>query len=63
MNFAATRFVDPCHGSEYDESGYYLGGPSPRSMDRLPLEVQDGLVFFEPSGAIIQVPRPGDREE
>ncbi len=61
INFDATRFVDPCHGSEYDGNGRYLGGPSPRSMDRMPLDViGDAIVIDAKAGGLIQVPRPGE---
>lgn len=59
VSFEETRFVDPCHGSEYDLSGRYLGGPSPRSMDRAAVEVVGDWVVL--AGAeVIEVPRPGD---
>jgi nitrite reductase/ring-hydroxylating ferredoxin subunit len=59
IHFEATRFVDPCHGSEYDGNGRYLAGPSPRSMDRIPIEVVgDAIVLDGDDGGIVQVPRP-----
>jgi len=56
-----TRFVDPCHGSQYDSSGWYIEGPSPRSMDRVSLLVRDGRIYIDAIGNI-QVPRPNDEE-
>ena len=59
VNFDETRFVDPCHGSEYDGNGRYLGGPSPRSMDRMPIEIIGDAIVIDAVG-VIQLPRPGD---
>jgi cytochrome b6-f complex iron-sulfur subunit len=40
------RFECPCHGSIYDLAGEYIGGPSPRGMDRydVALEGQNVVV-------------------
>ena len=39
------RFECPCHGSVFDIDGAYIAGPSPRSMDRYELTIeQDVLV-------------------
>lgn len=54
----ATRFIDPCHGSEYDISGKHLAGPSPRSMDRLPIEVIADRVYLVADAELIETPRP-----
>ena len=27
------KFICPCHGSQFDYSGYFLQGPAPRSLD------------------------------
>ncbi len=59
VSFDDTRFVDPCHGSEYDISGLYLGGPSPRSMDRVAVDVVGDWVVLAGDG-VIEVPHPGD---
>lgn len=61
VNFEATRFVDPCHGSEYDGNGLWLGGPSPRSMDRMPIEVIGDAIVLDATGAgLTQIPRPAE---
>lgn len=39
------RFLDPCYGSVWDRSGQYEEGPTPRNMDRLPVEVRDGMLW------------------
>jgi nitrite reductase/ring-hydroxylating ferredoxin subunit len=36
------------HGELFDRNGVYLGGPSPRSMDRLAVRVLDGTVEVAP---------------
>ncbi len=61
INHEETRFVDPCHGSEYTLDGTYLSGPSPLSMYRLPIEVRDGQVYFQSLNPI-EVPRPEPQE-
>jgi cytochrome b6-f complex iron-sulfur subunit len=33
------RFECPCHGSKYANSGQWLDGPAPRSLDRFPIVV------------------------
>jgi hypothetical protein len=33
------RFVDPCHGSEYTQTGKHLRGPAPRDLDRFTIVV------------------------
>lgn len=42
-----TRFVDPCHGSQYDVAGRYLSGPSNQDLRRIPIEVVGGTVFID----------------
>lgn len=43
------KFVCPCHGGEFKGDGQHVAGPPPRSMDRLPTHVKDGMlqVHFE----------------
>ena len=38
-------FVCPCHGSTFAMDGQRQEGPSPRDMDRLDVQVQDGKVL------------------
>jgi Rieske Fe-S protein len=37
-----TRFVCPCHGSEYSNVGEHLEGPAQRGLDPLPLRAYSG---------------------
>ncbi|MGH7708864.1 MAG: ubiquinol-cytochrome c reductase iron-sulfur subunit [Vulcanimicrobiaceae bacterium] len=37
-----SRFICPCHGSEYGFEGQYLAGPAPRGLDPLPFREQSG---------------------
>jgi len=41
-NDAATRFICPCHGSQFGTEGDKLAGPAPRGLDPLPLREKDG---------------------
>lgn len=47
----------PCHGSIYDYNGVYLGGPAPRSMDYMPVTVDEGGNAYVDTGDIRQRPR------
>ncbi len=38
------RFVCPCHQAIFDPAGRLIGGPAPRSMDVLPMKVEQGVV-------------------
>lgn len=37
-----TRFICPCHGSQFQRNGQFIQGPAPRSLDRFVVEVLDG---------------------
>ncbi len=40
------RFVDPCGGSKYTQTGEYIDGPAPRGLDRFGVNVtNDGEVL------------------
>ncbi len=41
-NDEATRFICPCHGSQFGPEGDKLAGPAPRGLDPLPLREKDG---------------------
>jgi len=41
-NEAATRFICPCHGSQFGAEGDKLAGPAPRGLDPLPFREKDG---------------------
>jgi cytochrome b6-f complex iron-sulfur subunit len=55
----SSEFECPCHGSVFNRAGELLTGPSPRGLDRYPLEVAtDGLVVID-TGSTISGPPPG----
>jgi quinol---cytochrome c reductase iron-sulfur subunit, bacillus type len=39
------QFQCPCHGSVFSISGKVLGGPAPRSLDTLPNEIKEGVLY------------------
>ena len=39
---AQSKFICPCHGSEYSNIGTHLAGPAPRGLDPLPLRETNG---------------------
>lgn len=39
------QFECPCHGSVFNAAGEWISGPSPRGMDRYPLQIADGRVL------------------
>ncbi len=44
------RFVDPCGGSKYTQTGEYIDGPAPRGLDRFGVSVtNDGEVLVNVS--------------
>jgi Rieske Fe-S protein len=40
------KFEDPCTGSRFAIDGTYESGPSPRSLDELPAELRDGMIWI-----------------
>lgn len=54
----AGEFECPCHGSYFNRAGDHRKGPSPRGMDRYPVEVVDGKVIID-TGSRIEGPAPG----
>jgi Rieske Fe-S protein len=38
-------FTCPCHGGTYRKDGTVAGGPPPRPLERLPIEIENGTVF------------------
>ena len=44
------KFVCPCHGSQYDQSGMVMRGPAPGSLKlaKVSLEEESGKVLLEP---------------
>lgn len=53
INAAEKGFICPCHGSAWNRDGSRIGGPTPRSMDRLEHKIENGMLqvkfrFFKP---------------
>jgi len=44
INAADSGFICPCHGSAWNRDGSKLGGPTPRGMDTLEYQVEDGML-------------------
>ncbi len=38
------QFECPCHASVFSVAGKVLGGPAPRSLDRLPFKIENGML-------------------
>lgn len=45
---ASSLFRCPCHGGSYHPDGSVAGGPPPRPLARLPIEIRAGQVFVTP---------------
>jgi cytochrome b6-f complex iron-sulfur subunit len=61
-NNQETKFICPCHGSEFEPDGQYIRGPAPRNLDRfvIQLETPDGQVLSSTdlvTGDPLQVPQ------
>src|SRR5437879_3001001 len=41
------EFKCPCHGSVFDLNGKVVGGPAPRSLDRLPVKIENGHLLVQ----------------
>lgn len=55
----ANQFECPCHGSVFNRAGELLAGPSPRGLDRHPVEIgEDGLLYID-TGTFEDGPPPG----
>ena len=53
------RFVDPCGGSKYTQTGEYIDGPAPRGLDRFGVSVtNDGEVLVNVNDYQQGPPRP-----
>ncbi len=50
------QFHCPCHGSIYDKSGQNVGGPAPRPMDFMEVEVKGEEIWVD-TGKITQRPK------
>ena len=56
-----TKFICPCHGSQFSPEGDYIQGPAPRSLDRFVMQVVDPasgevLAQTDESGAPLPIP-------
>jgi cytochrome b6-f complex iron-sulfur subunit len=55
----ANDFECPCHGSVFNRAGELITGPSPRGLDRYPVEQgDDGLLYID-TGTTEEGPPPG----
>jgi cytochrome b6-f complex iron-sulfur subunit len=52
-DMGAQEFHCPCHGSIYDYTGVRTGGPAPRPMDYMAVEIDNGDVLVD-TGNIIE---------
>lgn len=59
-----TKFLCPCHGSQFEYDGTYIRGPAPRSLDRFVMQAVDpatGEVLYESTdGEPLPVPEDQD---
>jgi nitrite reductase/ring-hydroxylating ferredoxin subunit len=49
---AKESFLCPCHGSRFALDGKVLGGPAPRPLDRVHLEIDDGKLVVDVSRTV-----------
>lgn len=50
-------FREPLYHSTFDLAGVRVFGPTPRSLDRLALDIREGLVYVNPH-EVMRAPRP-----
>ncbi len=50
-------FECPCHGSKYQLTGEYYGGPAPRGLDRFPIAVEGTSVMVDTGSVQVGPPR------
>ena len=43
------QFFCPCHGAVFDNAGNVVAGPPPRPMEKLPVKVEDGVLYVKES--------------
>ena len=55
-------FECPCHGSVFNRAGDYVSGPSPRGMDRFPVEEADDGFLYINTGETELGPPPGSAQ-
>lgn len=44
VSYTGNGFRCPCHGASYDDTGQVTGGPAPRPLAKIKVEVRDGYV-------------------
>ena len=61
---SSQTFVSPAHGETFDRQGVYAGGPAPRGLDRVDLQINNGHVLVNPQeispGPARRINRPED---
>ncbi len=43
------QFFCPCHGGVFDSAGNVLAGPPPQPIEKLPVKVEDGVLYVKES--------------
>jgi cytochrome b6-f complex iron-sulfur subunit len=51
---AQGKFVCPCHASAFEVDGEVLNAPAPRSLDRFPVTITDGIVTVDTGEVIVR---------
>lgn len=61
-NSQESKFICPCHGSQFQANGTYIQGPAPRSLDRFVVQAVDANTgeVIEESADGSPLPVPGD---
>lgn len=64
-NDQETKFICPCHGSQFELDGSFIQGPAPRSLDRFVVQAVDpdsGEIIAQTDDAGNPLMLPDDRE-
>lgn len=51
------RFINPCHGEQYTQTGECIAGPCPRGLDRFRVRVVDRQVVVDVRQLVVGPPR------
>ncbi len=46
-NESKGQFLCPCHGGVFDKEGNVVAGPPSRPLERMPLKVEDGVLYVK----------------